>query len=137
MDLPRLFDELVATARRCGIQVRIEAFDPGLSDEKTPRGGLCTVRGKPMILVDSKAPLPDRIAMVAAALSTVDLEHLFLAPIVRATIGAYQHEAPHAKTSKLRRWIASQGASLPKAPRKGKVIAFSKRRAARAKTKNR
>ena len=94
MELSRLFEELVKAARRCGIEVRIEPFDPGLSDEKRPRGGLCTVFGKRMILVDTKAPMPDRIAMVAAALATVDLDHLFLPPIVRATIGAYQHEAP-------------------------------------------
>jgi hypothetical protein len=93
MDLSRLFEELVKTARRCGIDVRIEPFAPGLSDERRPRGGLCTVFGKRIILVDSKAALPDRIAMVAAALATVDLDHLFLPPIVRATIGAYQHEA--------------------------------------------
>ena len=93
MELQRLFEELVKTARRCGIDVRIEPFDPGLSDERRPRGGLCTVFGKRIILVDSKAALPDRIAMVAASLATVDLDHIFLPPIVRATIGAYQHEA--------------------------------------------
>jgi hypothetical protein len=94
MELSRLFEELVKAARRCGIDVRIEPFDPGLSDERRPRGGLCTIFGKRVILVDIKAAMPDRIAMVAAALATVDLDHLFLPPIVRATIGAYQHEAP-------------------------------------------
>lgn len=74
--------------------MRVEPFDPGLSDEKHPRGGLCTVFGKPVILIDSKASLPDRIAVVAAALGTVDLDHIFLPPIVRATIGAYQREVP-------------------------------------------
>ncbi len=128
MDLPRLLDELINAAQKCGIDVRIEPFDPGLSDEKFPRGGLCMVHGKQMILVDAKAPLPDRIAMVAAALSTVDLEHLFLAPIVRATIGAYQHEAPH---SPIRRWISAQGAAGAKAMRKAKVISISRKKKAR------
>ncbi len=94
MELSRLFEELIKAARRCGITVRIEPFDPGLSDEKRPRGGICTLFGRRIILVDSRAPMPDRIAMVAAALGTVDLEHLFLPPIVRATIGAYQRETP-------------------------------------------
>jgi hypothetical protein len=94
MELWRLFEELTKAAKRCGIIVRIEPFDPGLSDEKRPRGGLCTLFGKPIILVDAKAPMPDRIAMVAAALGTLDLEHMFLPPIVRATIGAYKREAP-------------------------------------------
>jgi hypothetical protein len=94
MELARLFEELAKAARRSGIDVRVEPFDPGLSDERRPRGGLCTVFGKRIILVDARAALPDRIAMIAAALATVDLDHLFLPPIVRATIGAYQHEAP-------------------------------------------
>ena len=94
MELWRLFEELTKAAQRKGIVVRVEPFDPGLSDEKRPSGGLCTLFGKPMILVDSRAAMPDRIAMVAAALGTVNLEDVFLPPIVRATIGAYKREAP-------------------------------------------
>ena len=101
MELGRLLEELTRTAERVGIRVRMETFDPNLSDVKNPRGGLCTVRGQRLILVDAKLPLPDKIATVAGALAAVDLEHLFLPPIVRATIGAY---APAAETkAKLRR----------------------------------
>jgi hypothetical protein len=89
MELARLFEELTRAAQRAGIEVREEAFDPNLSDVKRPRGGLCTLRGERLILVDAKLPLPERIATLAGALSAVDLENVFLAPIVRATIGAY------------------------------------------------
>jgi hypothetical protein len=89
MELARLLDELSRAAERAGVRVRMEAFDPNLSDVKRPRGGLCTLRGERLILVDAKLPLPEQIATVAEALSRVDLEHLFLPPIVRATIGAY------------------------------------------------
>jgi hypothetical protein len=89
MDLARLLDELTRAAERAGIRVRLETFDPNLSDVRRPRGGLCTLRGKRMILVDDKLPLPEQIATIAEALAGVDLEHLFLPPIVRATIGAY------------------------------------------------
>src|SRR5271166_6547376 len=89
MELGRLLDELTLAAERAGIRVRMETFDPNLSDVKRPRGGLCTLRGERLILVDAKLPLPERIATVAEALAGVDLEHLFLPPIVRATIGAY------------------------------------------------
>ncbi len=88
MELARLLDELTRAAERGGVRVRVEAFDPNLSDVKRPRGGLCTLRGERIILVDAKLPLPERIATVAEALARVDLEHLFLPPIVRATIGA-------------------------------------------------
>ncbi|AKT39057.1 uncharacterized protein CMC5_032030 [Chondromyces crocatus] len=67
----------------------MEHFDPNLSDARRPRGGLCTVRGRRVILVDACAALPDRIATVAAALSRIDLDALYLPPIVRATIGAH------------------------------------------------
>ena len=93
MDLGRLFDELVRAANKADITVRSESFDPNLSDARKWRGGLCVVRGKRVIIVDQRAPLVDRIATVAASLASVDLEHVFLPPIVRATIGAYQREA--------------------------------------------
>lgn len=89
MQLGRLLEELTRAAERAGIQVRNEVFDPNLSDVKRPRGGLCKLRGARLILVDAKLPLPERIATIAAALAEVDLDHLFLPPIVRATIGAY------------------------------------------------
>lgn len=89
MELGRLFDELLRAAERAGVRVRSEPFDPALSDVKRPRGGMCTLRGERLILVDAKLPLPERIATVASALASVDLEALYLPPIVRATIGAY------------------------------------------------
>jgi len=95
MDLGRLFDELVNAANKADITVRAESFDPNLSDARKWRGGLCVVRGKRVIIVDQRAPLVDRIATVAASLASVDLEHIFLPPVVRATIGAYQREASH------------------------------------------
>jgi len=104
MELPRLLQELIQAARKAGINVRSEPFDPQLSNEKSKwRGGLCVVKGERIILVDDRAPLVDRIATVAAALASVDLEHVFLPPIVRATIGAYQKDAlerpaPNAKS---------------------------------------
>jgi hypothetical protein len=89
VELSRLLEELTRAATRVGIAVRSEAFDPSLSDARRPRGGLCKVQGRRIILVDANAALPDRIATVAAALAQVDLEEIFLPPIVRATIGAY------------------------------------------------
>ncbi|MGK3992519.1 hypothetical protein [Sorangium sp. So ce1024] len=89
MELSRLLDELTLAANRVGIAVRMEAFDPHLSDARNPRGGLCKVLGKRLILVDANASLPDRIATIAGALARVDMESVFLPPIVRATIGAH------------------------------------------------
>ncbi|WP_235880025.1 hypothetical protein [Polyangium aurulentum] len=94
MELGRLLQELIAAARKADITVRAEPFDPGLSEKGTKwRGGLCVVRGQRIILLDERAPLVDRIATLAASLASVDLEHVFMPPIVRATIGAYGREA--------------------------------------------
>lgn len=92
MELPRLFDELVRAAEKVGVEVRVEAFEQGLREAKVPRGGLCTVRGRRVVLVDDASPLPDRIAMVASALAELDLERVYLPPIVRATIGVHQRQ---------------------------------------------
>jgi hypothetical protein len=90
MELWRLFDDLVRAAERLAVPVRAEPFDPGLAEGRRPRSGLCTVRGQRIILVDARAPLPDRVAIVASALASLDHEALYLAPIVRATIAAYR-----------------------------------------------
>lgn len=90
MDLERLLGELVQAAERLGVPVRSEPFDPGLADGRRPRSGLCTVHGSRIILIDSNAPLPDRIALTAGALASLDHEALYLTPLVRATIAAYR-----------------------------------------------
>ena len=92
MELARLFDELCAAARRAGVDVRLEPFAAAVPDAKAPRGGLCTLRGRRTIVVDEAAPLPDRVAALAGALAHVDLEAIFVPPIVRATIGAYRRD---------------------------------------------
>lgn len=89
MELPRLYEELTSAARKVGILVRTEPFDPAVPEKQGGRGGLCRLRGKWIILIDARAPLVDRIAAVASALSEVDLEEVYLPPVVRATIGAY------------------------------------------------
>jgi hypothetical protein len=118
MQLERLLEELTRAAERAGIQVRTEVFDPNLSDVRRPRGGLCTLRGIRLILVDAKLPLPERIATLAAALAEVDLDHLFLPPIVRATIGAYAppEALTHATALPPQTPPANDGAAPPREP---------------------
>lgn len=90
MELARLLEELERAAERLGVPVRTEPFDPGLAEGRRPRTGLCTVKGARLILVDARAPLPDRVAILASSLAALDYEPLFLLPIVRATIAAYR-----------------------------------------------
>jgi hypothetical protein len=90
MDLARLAAELTRAAQSLGIAVRSDARAAALRGASGTRGGLCKVRGRPVIVLDASAPLPDQIAILAAALARFDLDTLTLEPIVRATIGVHR-----------------------------------------------
>ena len=69
-------------ARRVGLEVRFEESWKG----GPSAGGLCLLRGAPVVLIDGLAPLTDRVAVLCDALSRFDLEAVFLAPALRARI---------------------------------------------------
>ncbi len=74
--------ELERLARRMGIDVRFDAFD----DDTKGHGGLCTVRGKPQIVVNEAAPVLDQVAVLETALSRLDLDEVFAPPLLRARV---------------------------------------------------
>jgi hypothetical protein len=84
----QLVSALEAVAARLGIAVRYEAMDRALSPRQAG-GGLCKLRGHPIILIDSELTLRERIAVLAEALGTFDLDGIYLPPLVRATIRAH------------------------------------------------
>ncbi len=65
-----------------GIDVRFDAFD----DDTKGHGGLCTVRGKPQIVVNEAAPVLDQVAVLETALSRLDLDEVFAPPLLRARV---------------------------------------------------
>ena len=74
-----LLEELVRVAARLGVQVRIEPFE-------TPPaggGGRCVLDGREFILIDARAPLGDRLGALAAAMSDLDLEDIYVTPEAR------------------------------------------------------
>ena len=79
MDDRDLLDELVRVATRLGVQVRIEPFE----SPPARGGGRCVVDGREFILIDARAPLGDRLGALAAALSTLDLEDIYVTPEAR------------------------------------------------------
>jgi hypothetical protein len=72
--------ELERLARRMGVEVRFEAFDP----RATRRGGLCRLRGAPLVVVDAHAATLDKVGILCEALSRFDVEILYIPPILRA-----------------------------------------------------
>ena len=81
-NLLRLLEE---QAERLGLELRCEAL--GVADgEGAARGGLCTLNERRVVFVDPRSPIPERIAVLAAALAALDLDAVFLPPAVRRTV---------------------------------------------------
>ncbi len=84
MDDPTLFDELLHAVARLGAAVRMEPFEtPAIMG-----GGLCVVRGENLVLIDARAPLPDRLRALARALVELQSETVYMAPEARELIEA-------------------------------------------------
>ncbi len=77
--------ELQRLAKRIGLAVRAESFDLKVIEG---RGGLCWLRGQPIVVMDARLPLLDKIGVLAEALAAFDLEALYVPPFLRAKIRA-------------------------------------------------
>lgn len=79
----RVLAELQALAGRLGVDVRAEPFERGILER---RGGLCWLDGRPLVVMDDKLPVTDRIVVLARALGHFDLDGQTLPPPVRERI---------------------------------------------------
>jgi hypothetical protein len=94
MDPERLLDELLHAARRLGVEVRSEPFET----PATMGGGLCVVRGESLVLIDQRAPLPDRLRALAQALVELGSETIYMAPAARELVEALRATGAPAAT---------------------------------------
>src|SRR6188768_3669399 len=76
VDPGRLFDELLGIAARTGLEVRTRAFRGKVSGKIPFAGGLCTVLGKSLVLLNSNATAVERSVALADALSSLALAEL-------------------------------------------------------------
>ena len=81
-----LLRELCAAATRLGVDVRVEPFDP----PALRAGGLCSLRGSKLVLIDGHAPVRDRVWALAGALATLDVGGIYVAPAARELIERLQ-----------------------------------------------
>jgi hypothetical protein len=79
--------ELRALASRLDVAVRVEPLESALSETG---GGLCRVRGQPLVLIDASLPLLDQIDVLAGALAQFDLDGVFVSPYVRTRIERFR-----------------------------------------------
>lgn len=82
MQPEHLLDELLQAAARLGVEVRLEPFET----PATVGGGLCVLRGEHLVLIDQRAPLPDRVRALARALGDLHSETIYMAPEARALV---------------------------------------------------
>jgi hypothetical protein len=69
---------LEAVAAQLGIEIRYEACEG--------RGGMCTLRGRRLLIIDEGKTAAGRADVIARSLAELDLEHIYIAPAVRQAI---------------------------------------------------
>jgi len=72
--------ELVRLAHRAGVGVRFDALGRNLAEN---RGGLCWLRGRPVVILDASGPILDQVGVLASSLRAFDLEALYVPPFLR------------------------------------------------------
>jgi hypothetical protein len=88
VDPARLFDELLGVAARAGLEVRARTFR-GKAQGKVPfAGGLCTVLGKPMVLLNANASAVERSVALADALAHQALGEIAMSVDARRFLAA-------------------------------------------------
>ena len=80
MDDEILLNELEQTAEKLGITVRHDKID---LEETSTAGGLCLVKGKYFLILNSRSSLKERIETAVEALRQYDLSGVYLKPFIR------------------------------------------------------
>ena len=78
-----MFDELLGIAARTGLEVRTRSFRDKISGKVPFAGGLCTVLGKRLILLNLSASPVERAVALADALASVVTTDLTMSPNAR------------------------------------------------------
>jgi len=93
MDENTIIDRLEELIEGFGVQIRRE---PIKQDEDLVKvvGGLCLLRGKYVLIINSKATMIDRINTLATALKHFDLDHIYLRPVFREILDKIPEQRP-------------------------------------------
>ena len=83
VDPARLFDELLGIATRAGLEVRTRTFRSKAQGKVPFAGGLCTVIGKPMVLLNANASVVERSVALADALASQPLSEVEMSVLAR------------------------------------------------------
>ena len=81
-----MLGQMEELARNLNIIVRYEKI---LKESAFFPGGFCRVKGKDMIIINSKALLDDKIEIMARALLPFDLSQIYVLPAIRELIDSF------------------------------------------------
>jgi hypothetical protein len=93
MDQNAIIDQLEELIKSYDVQIRRE---PIRQDEDLIKvvGGLCLLRGKYILIINSKATTMDRINTLATALKHFDLDQIYLRPVLRELLDRIPKQKP-------------------------------------------
>lgn len=93
MDENTISEQLEELIKSFGIQIRHEAIKQD-EDLVNVVGGLCLLRGKYVLIINSKATTMDRIKTLATALKHFDLDQIYLRPLLRELLDKTPEQRP-------------------------------------------
>jgi hypothetical protein len=80
MDQQLMFEQLEGLAKALDIEVRLETVR---KEARFNPGGLCRIKGAPVIIINRKANLDQKIEVLGAAIKRFDLSGVYLRPGLR------------------------------------------------------
>ena len=87
----KLLGQLEEIAAKLNLKVRYEQIK---KESRFYPGGLCRVKDEDIIIINSKAPLEDKINTFVEALGNLDLSNVFMHPALRDLFKMESDESP-------------------------------------------
>ena len=90
MDDRTVLGHFEAVADKLGVEIR---YDPMEGETSLSSGGMCRIRGKQVIIINSKSPPGDQITTFVKAFRRLDLSQIYLRPGIRDLLEGYAEES--------------------------------------------
>ncbi|MBN2059497.1 MAG: hypothetical protein JW882_03675 [Deltaproteobacteria bacterium] len=86
-DEKAILSQLEELANSLGVEVRYEKIQ---KESSFFPGGLCTIHGKKILIINSLASSEDKISIFIKSVKDFDLNEIFIRPALRELIAGYQ-----------------------------------------------
>jgi hypothetical protein len=93
-----IIDYLEELAERFGIEIRYEVIKQD-EDSSFVTGGLCLLKGKYVVIINSKATVKDRIKTLAMAVKHFELDQIYIRPVLRELLDRIPEQRPFGNLS--------------------------------------